>query len=88
MDQTASPPIGNRRWSLACATPTVLVKVVPRGSRTSLSGGAPPLADAVLFGMSNFNRVIEVSYDDRFAVVRSEVGVLRIGDRALDPAGP
>lgn len=47
--------------------------MVPCGSRTSLSDGAPPFADAVLFGMSKFNRVIEVSYDYRFAVVRSEV---------------
>jgi glycolate oxidase len=34
--------------------------VVPRGSGTSLSGGALPLADAVLLGMSKFNQVLEV----------------------------
>src|SRR5437763_1826372 len=36
------------------------VKVVPRGSGTSLSGGALPLADAVLLGMARFNRVLEI----------------------------
>ena len=33
------------------------VKVVPRGAGTSLSGGALPLADAVLVGLSRMNRV-------------------------------
>src|SRR3546814_9564749 len=41
------------------------VKVVPRGSGTSLSGGALPLADAVLVGMAKFNRVLDIDYDDR-----------------------
>src|SRR3984885_3460472 len=30
------------------------IKVVPRGSGTSLSGGALPLADAVLLGLGKF----------------------------------
>jgi len=45
------------------------VKVVPRGSGTSLSGGALPLADAVLLGMARFNKVLEIDYADRLAVV-------------------
>lgn len=45
------------------------VKVVPRGSGTSLSGGALPLADGVLLGLGKFNRVIEIDYADRVAVV-------------------
>ena len=45
------------------------VKVVPRGAGTSLSGGALPLADAVLLGMAKFNRVLDIDYADRVAVV-------------------
>ena len=54
------------------------VKVVPRGSGTSLSGGALPLADAVLLGMGKFKRVLEVDYDDRIAVVQPGVTNLAI----------
>ncbi len=53
------------------------VKVVPRGAGTSLSGGALPLADAVLLGMARFNRVLEVDYDNRIAVVQP--GVTNLG---------
>src|SRR5580693_10668206 len=34
------------------------VKVVPRGAGTSLSGGALPLADAVLLGLAKLNRIL------------------------------
>ncbi len=54
------------------------VKVVPRGSGTSLSGGALPLADAVLLGMARFNRVLEIDYDDRLAVVQPGVTNLAV----------
>jgi len=54
------------------------VKVVPRGSGTSLSGGALPLADAVLLGMGKFKRVLEVDYEDRIAVVQPGVTNLAI----------
>jgi len=54
------------------------VKVVPRGSGTSLSGGALPLADAVLLGLGKFKRVIEVNYEDRFAVVQPGVTNLAV----------
>ena len=54
------------------------VKIVPRGSGTSLSGGALPLEDAVLLGMSRFNRVIEVDYENRVAVVQPGVTNLAI----------
>ena len=53
------------------------IRVVPRGSGTSLSGGALPLEDAVLLVMSRFNRVIEIDYDDRIAVVQP--GVTNLG---------
>ena len=62
------------------------VKVVPRGSGTSLSGGALPLADAVLLGMAKFNRVIEIDYDDRIVVVQPGVTNLAV-TRAVEEAG-
>ena len=62
------------------------VKVVPRGAGTSLSGGALPLADAVLLGLSKFNRVIDISYADRIAVVQPGVTNLAI-TRAVEDAG-
>ena len=54
------------------------VKVVPRGSGTSLSGGALPLADAVLLGMGKFKRILEIDYDDRIAVVQPGVTNLAV----------
>jgi glycolate oxidase len=54
------------------------VKVVPRGSGTSLSGGALPLADAVLLGLGKFNRVLAIDYADRVAVVQPGVTNLAI----------
>jgi glycolate oxidase len=53
------------------------VRVVPRGAGTSLSGGALPLADAVVVGMMRMNRVLEIDYADRCAVVQA--GVTNIG---------
>ena len=54
------------------------VKVVPRGAGTSVSGGALPLADAVLLGMGKFNKVLEIDYEDRLAVVQPGVTNLAI----------
>jgi len=62
------------------------VKVVPRGSGTSLSGGALPLADGVLLGMSKFNQVLEVDYADRLAVVQPGVTNLAV-TRAVEDRG-
>jgi glycolate oxidase len=53
------------------------VKVVPRGAGTSLSGGALPLADGIVVGLSKFNRVLEVDYVNRCAVVQP--GVTNLG---------
>jgi glycolate oxidase len=62
------------------------VRVVPRGSGTSLSGGALPLEDAVLLGMGRFNRILEVDYDNRCAVVQP--GVTNLGvTRAVEADG-
>jgi glycolate oxidase len=54
------------------------VKVVPRGAGTSLSGGALPLADGILLGMAKFNRVLEVDFANRCAVVQPGVTNLAI----------
>ena len=54
------------------------MKVVPRGSGTSLSGGALPLGDAVLLGLGKFNQVLEIDLDDRLAVVQPGVTNLAV----------
>src|SRR5436305_10185050 len=62
------------------------IKVVPRGAGTSLSGGALPLADGVLLGMAKFNRVLEVDFDNRVAVVQPGVTNLAVS-QAVEAAG-
>ncbi len=47
------------------------VPVVPRGSGTSLAGGALPTADCVILGVARINDVLEVDYDNRFIRVQS-----------------
>ena len=54
------------------------IKVVPRGAGTSLSGGALPLADGILLGMAKFNRVLEIDYANRCAIVQPGVTNLAI----------
>ncbi|WP_169569977.1 FAD-linked oxidase C-terminal domain-containing protein [Sneathiella limimaris] len=54
------------------------VNVVPRGAGTSLSGGALPLADGVLLGLGKFNKILELDYDNRCAVVQPGVTNLAI----------
>jgi glycolate oxidase len=51
---------------------------VPRGAGTSLSGGALPLGDGVLLGMSKFNRIRRIDFADRIAVVEPGVTNLAI----------
>ena len=54
------------------------VKVVPRGGGTSLSGGALPLADGVILGLSKFRRILDIDFDNRCAVVQPGVTNLAI----------
>jgi len=56
------------------------IKVVPRGAGTSLSGGALPLADGVLLGMAKFNRIREVDFKNRIAVVEPGVTNLAVSN--------
>ncbi|MCR8825159.1 FAD-linked oxidase C-terminal domain-containing protein [Pseudosulfitobacter koreensis] len=47
------------------------VPVVPRGSGTSLAGGALPTADCVILGVARMNEVIETDYANRIIRVQS-----------------
>ena len=62
------------------------IKVVPRGAGTSLSGGALPLGDGVLLGMAKFNRIREIDFDNRVAVVEPGVTNLAVS-QAVEDAG-
>jgi glycolate oxidase len=62
------------------------IKVVPRGSGTSLSGGAMPLADAVLLGLGKFKRIREIDFDNRAVVTEPGVTNLAIS-QAVAHAG-
>ena len=62
------------------------IKVVPRGSGTSLSGGALPLADAVLLGLGKFKRIREIDFDNRAVVAEPGVTNLAIS-QAVAHAG-
>ena len=69
------------------------IKVVPRGSGTSLSGGALPLADAVLVGLGKFTRILDVDYTNRCVVAQPGVTNLAIthavqGDGFYDAPDP
>ena len=48
------------------------VPVVPRGSGTSLAGGALPTADSVILGVARMNDVLETDYDNR--IIRVQTG--------------
>jgi glycolate oxidase len=62
------------------------VRIVPRGAGTSLSGGALPLEDGVLLGLSKLNRILEVDYVDRVVVAQPGVTNLAI-TRAVEADG-
>ncbi|MBV1867238.1 MAG: FAD-binding protein [Marinosulfonomonas sp.] len=47
------------------------VPVVPRGSGTSLAGGALPTADSIVLGVARLNQVLETDYDNRFIRVQT-----------------
>jgi glycolate oxidase len=62
------------------------IKVVPRGAGTSLSGGALPLEDGVLLGMAKFNRIKDIDFANRVAVVEPGVTNLAVS-QAVAHAG-
>jgi glycolate oxidase len=62
------------------------IRVVPRGAGTSLSGGALPLEDAVVIGLMRMNRILDIDFADRLAVV--EAGVTNLGiTKAVEDEG-
>ena len=62
------------------------VKIVPRGAGTSLSGGSMPLEDGILLGLSKFNRILEIDYENRCARVQPGVQNLAIS-KAVEAEG-
>jgi glycolate oxidase len=60
------------------------IPVVPRGSGTSLSGGAIPLEDGVLLSMTKFSRVLDVDFPNRSATVQPGVTNLSITKAVSD----
>ncbi|MDQ7081458.1 MAG: FAD-linked oxidase C-terminal domain-containing protein [Paracoccaceae bacterium] len=52
------------------------VPVVPRGSGTSLAGGALPTEDSIILGVARLNRVLETDYDNRF--IRVQTGLTNL----------
>jgi glycolate oxidase len=57
------------------------IKVVPRGSGTSLSGGALPLEDAILLGTARMDRILEVDTNNRVARVQPGVPNIKVTER-------
>ncbi len=62
------------------------LKLVPRGAGTSLSGGALPLGDGILLGLSRMNRILEIDLENRCAVIEPGVTNLAI-TRAVEADG-
>lgn len=58
------------------------VPVVPRGSGTSLSGGAMPVAGGLVLSLAKFKRILSVDPYSRTAVVQPGVRNLAISDAA------
>ena len=56
------------------------IPVVPRGAGTSLSGGAIPQRDAIIIALTRMNRILEVDYANRAAMVQAGVTNLSISD--------
>ncbi|WP_420245659.1 FAD-linked oxidase C-terminal domain-containing protein [Roseiterribacter gracilis] len=62
------------------------IKIVPRGAGTSLSGGALPVADAIVLGLGKFKAVLDIDYANRTVTVQPGVTNLAIS-KAVDAAG-
>jgi glycolate dehydrogenase FAD-linked subunit len=62
------------------------VKVVPRGAGTGLSGGALPLADGIVLGLSKLSRILDIDIDNRAVTVEPGVTNLAI-TRAVEGRG-
>ena len=54
------------------------IKIIPRGAGTGLSGGALPLNDAILLGLSKFNKILEIDFDNKCVIAQPGVTNLSI----------
>ena len=54
------------------------IPIVPRGSGTSLSGGALPREDGILIGMGRMKRILEIDYENGCVTVEPGVTNLNI----------
>ncbi len=54
------------------------LRVVARGAGTSLSGGALPVEDAIVIGLSRMNRVLDLNFENRTARVQAGITNLAI----------
>lgn len=54
------------------------VPVVPRGSGTSLAGGALPTADSIILGTARLNKILEKDIENRFIKVQSGITNLSV----------
>src|SRR5438445_5857239 len=52
------------------------VPFLPRGAGTSLSGGCLPVGGGVVIGLARMKKILEVDYENRYAVV--EPGVVNL----------
>ena len=62
------------------------VPIVPRGSGTSLSGGALPREDGILIGLGRMKRILEIDYENGCVVVEPGVTNLNI-TKAVEAQG-
>ena len=62
------------------------IPVVPRGAGTGLSGGARPVAGAVLLSLARLNRILDIDVDNRCVRVQPGVRNLAISE-AVRPYG-
>ena len=60
------------------------IKVVARGSGTSVSGGALPLEDCVLMAMGRFNSILDIDYDNRCLTAQSGVTNLALSEAVAE----
>ncbi len=58
------------------------IKVVPRGAGTSLAGGALPLADSIVLGLSRMTRILSMDAANRVARVEAGITNLAISQAA------
>ncbi|MFQ5625709.1 MAG: FAD-linked oxidase C-terminal domain-containing protein [Methyloligellaceae bacterium] len=62
------------------------IKVIARGAGTSLCGGALPLEDSIVLGVSKMNQVLDINFENRTA--RVQTGITNIGiSNAVSPGG-